>query len=155
MLYRISKWKMNGQDPQSSKKRLNSLSTFRNYGKRSAAVVKAVPIVGQREVAFRHFTEIKTMERKKSILGNRPKTQDKNAFLEFLSVPINKSTVVVELKCKSTGVAASRKCPSPSESLVGSSGSGVFDMPILTKEMENRHQEPSAKTPSNGYQPVT
>lgn len=151
MYYRISKFKTNGQD--SSKKRLNSLSTIRHYGKRHFAVVKPVPVLDPREVAFLHFTEIKTIDRKKSILGNRPKTQNK-AFLEFLGEPANKSTAVVDPTCKSTGVAACGICPSPSESSIVSSDSESSTCQ-LTIEMEDGHQERSAKTPSYCYQPVT
>jgi len=146
---------MNGQETQSSKKRLIPLSALRAPVKpRPVAVVKPV-IIDPREAVFRHFTEIPSIDLKtKSKWLYNPKSKTVNRFLEFLGMPDNKSTAVVVPTCRPTGVSALDKSPRPIQSTVVSDPNASSRCQV-TEKMENGYQKPSAETPSNILRPMT
>jgi len=127
MWYRAARWKLSSQDLQAFKQGMVSLSRRRTFTKRIVKVDIPVPIVDQREVAFCHFTQIATIDRKrKNKRGYHLKSQKSNTFLAWLGTRANDSSAATLVSgvstsagiSASTGVCAATKYATPNKLLV-------------------------------------
>jgi len=115
-----------------------------------------VPIVDQREVAFRYFTEIASIDRKrKNKRGYHLKHHNSNNFLAWLGMSANDSSAVVASGCDSTGVSVLTKHTTPNRLLLASSGN-VSKINQQMKILETAGDlELCTSLPSNDFRPMT